>query len=284
MTNPRIILDSHVHFWDDTQARIAWVNDIPALNRPYHPSDLLADVGDATIIEKLIFVQADVDPEDSLKEVAWVSALADQYPQIAGIVAFAPLENPSAAREMLDQLNAYPLVKGVRRLIQSESAGFARGADFTDGVRLLAEYDYSFDLCVRHHQLEDVLHLVERCPDVRFVLDHIGKPDIKAGLSEPWKAHITALAANDRVWCKLSGLVTEADHEIWTTRELAPYVDHILESFGTGRVMFGSDWPVVRLATSYPQWLNAITELTAQLDSTALHSLFYANAAAFYRV
>lgn len=278
------IIDSHVHFWDDTQAHITWVNDLPALNRPYHPPDLLAEVGDSAAIEKLIFVQADVAAEDSLKEVAWVTSLAAQYPQIAGIVAFAPLESSDAAREMLDQLKTYPLVKGIRRLIQSEAAGFARDAEFIDGVRLLAEYGYSFDICIKHHQLEDVIYLVERCPDVRFVLDHIGKPDIKTGLLEPWKAHITALAAYDRVWCKLSGLVTEADNDAWTPDDLAPYVGHILDAFGTDRVMFGSDWPVVRLASTYSRWLGTLTDLTAHLDSTALHKLFYANAAGFYQI
>lgn len=282
MTIPNKIIDSHVHFWDNAQARITWVNDLPILNRPYHPPDLLVTAGDSTTIDKLIFVQADVAAEDSLREVAWVSALAAQYPQIAGIVAFAPLENPHAAREALNQLKDYPLVKGVRRLIQSEAAGFARDVDFIDGVRLLAEYDYTFDICIRHHQLEDVLFLVERCPDVRFVLDHIGKPDIKAGLLEPWKTHITALAAYDRVWCKLSGLVTEADADAWTPEDLAPYVGHILDSFGADRVMFGSDWPVVRLASTYTRWLETLTDLTGHLDPTALHKLFYANAAAFY--
>ena len=199
-------------------------------------------------------------------------------------MAFAPLEKGESVRPALIEQNQRPLVKGVRRLIESKPAGFSVQPDFVLGVQLLAEYDLSCDLCLRHFQLPEVTRLVRQCPRVSFVLDHIGKPDIKNGLLDPWRQDTAELASLPNVMCKLSGLVTQADWQHWTAADLQPYIDHVLEVFGPDRIMYGSDSPVAVLAATYPQWVETLMEATRSLSNPEQEKLFYRNAAKFYRL
>jgi L-fuconolactonase len=156
--------------------------------------------------------------------------------------------------------------------------------DFIQGVQLLAEYSLSFDICIYHYQLAGVIELVRQCPDVSFMLDHIGKPGIAAGLRQPWQAQIIELAALPNVMCKISGLVTEADLQHWRFEDLEPYVTHVLTAFGEDRVAFGSDWPVVLLAADYRRWVETLDQLTSHLTSTAQKKLWSENTRRFYRL
>lgn len=277
------VIDSHVHFWNPERLDYPWLADVPSLNRAFLPADLPPDTPGLTLAG-VVFVQADCSPEQGQDEVAWVSQLADHDPRIRAIVAFAPLEHPETARVALAALRSYPLVRGIRRLIQSEPDGFAAQPAFIEGVRLLAEYGYTFDICARHHQLGDVVELVAACPQVSFVLDHIGKPDIASGALDPWREHISALAAHPNVTCKLSGLVTEADAAHWRPADLQPYIDHVLHAFGTARLMFGSDWPVVNLAADYPRWASVALDALRGISPQERRACFYDNARAFYRL
>jgi L-fuconolactonase len=176
-------------------------------------------------------------------------------------------------------------VKGVRRLIQSEAdVEFCLQPGFVCGVKLLGRHELSFDLCLNHRQLANTIKLVRRCPGVRFVLDHIAKPDIKAGLLDPWRAELRELSRMENVWCKLSGLVTEADHAKWKSADLKPYIEHVVECFGFDRVMFGGDWPVSTLASDYPRWVTTLDEALSGSSPDELHRLYVRNAEAFYRV
>ena len=275
------IVDSHIHFWDSNELQYDWLAGLSAINRPFLPQDLSSDAAEIAL-EKIVFVQCDCIPEQSMQEVAWVSSLAQNEPRIQAIVAFAPLEQGDRVQEHLQKLTQYPLVKGVRRLIQSEGDGFCIQPDFVKSVQLLAAFGYSFDICIMHHQMGDVLKLVEKCPDVSFVLDHIGKPGIKDGLRDPWQDQIAALAAFPNVACKISGLVTEADWEAWTRAEFKPYSDHVIAIFGPDKVMYGGDWPVSTLATSYQEWYQTLNWATIDLSIGARHKLFYQNAISFY--
>jgi L-fuconolactonase len=277
------IIDSHIHFWNPQHLRYTWLDDLPTLNKSYLPANLPSS-GDGWTMEKLVFVQADCIEEDALNEADWVSSLAKHDARIAGIVAYAPLQMDDMAREYLKHLKHHRLVKGVRRLIQSEPLGFCTQPRFVRGVQMLSEFDYSFDICIKHPQMNDAIELVRQCPNVQFVLDHVGKPDIKAGLRDPWREQIKTLALFPNVMCKISGLVTEADHAHWTPADLQPYIDHVLEVFGIDRVMFGGDYPVVELASSYERWLTTIIAATASLSQSEKHKLFYANAYQFYRL
>jgi len=277
------LIDSHVHFWDPAYLRYEWLTDLPAIHRPFLPDDLREQAGDLSLAG-FVFVQADCVPEDALQEAVWVAQLAETETQIQGIVAFAPLEQGNEARRVLDELAQMPLVKGVRRLIQSEAPGFASQPAFVAGVQALTDYGFSFDICILHHQLGDVLQLVEQCPEGHFVLDHLGKPDARTPSFEPWARQIIELARFPNVYCKLSGLVTEADHQTWTREELKPYIDHAIQAFGLDRVMYGGDWPVSLLATTYQEWVEALRWATADLNATDQHKLFYQNTQHFYKL
>ena len=277
------LIDSHVHFWDPANLRYDWLAGSPAIQHAFLPEQLPRQ-GPGWQLAGLVFVQADCAAEQGQAEVEWVAGLAAQHPVIRGIVAFAPLERGEGARPQLEWLGSQPLVKGVRRLLQAEPAGFAVRPDLVHGVSLLAEYGLSFDLCVRNDQLAEVLELVRQCPSVAFILDHIGNPDIEAGRHEPWRYDLAALAALPNLRCKVSGVVTRADHQHWTPAELRPYIQYVLETFGPERVIYGSDWPVMTLAARYEQWVAALQEAAGSLSAADKQKLFHDNARAFYRL
>jgi L-fuconolactonase len=181
-------------------------------------------------------------------------------------------------------LKAFPLVKGVRRLIQSEAPGFARQPEFIQGVQQLAQFGFSFDICIVHTQMSEAIELVSQCPEVAFVLDHFGKPAIADRRLEPWTTQMRTLAQFPHVWCKLSGLVTEADHQNWTVGDLRPYLEVTLDAFGPQRLMFGGDWPVSELAASYQQWVETADALLAALSEADRRRVFFENAQTFYRL
>ena len=278
------IVDTHVHLWDVNRLRYPWLDDIPLLNRPYLPADFRDAHGDIRV-DKIVFLQAEVEPAQFLDEARWVASLAEEEPRLAGMVPWAPLEDGDRAAAALDRLAEIPQVKGVRRIIQFEpDLDFCLRPDFVRGVQLLEQYGFSFDLCISHAQLANTIELVRQCPNIQFVLDHIGKPDIAAGLLEPWKSELSELARIPNVRCKLSGIVTEADHETWTRDDLTPYVDHVVESFGFDRVMFGGDWPVVLNASPYVRWVQTLQRALAGSSESELRRAFRDNAIDFYRL
>lgn len=278
------IVDTHVHLWDVNRLRYPWLDDIPLLNRPYLPADFRAAHGEIRV-DKIVFLQAEVEPAQFLDEARWVASLAEEEPRLVGMVPWAPLEDGDRAAAALDRLAEIPQVKGVRRIIQFEpDLDFCLRPDFVRGVQLLERYGFSFDLCISHAQLANTIELVRQCPNIQFVLDHIGKPDIAAGLLEPWKSELSELARIPNVRCKLSGIVTEADHETWTRDDLTPYVDHVVESFGFDRVMFGGDWPVVLNASPYVRWVQTLQRALAGLSESELRRAFRDNAIDFYRL
>lgn len=278
------IVDTHVHLWHPDHLRYPWLAEVPALNRPY----LLKDYTEASgrvDVASMVFVQCDTHPDDGLKETAWVTSLATTAePRLQGIVAWAPLEEGEQVAPFIEKLAENPLVKGVRRLIQSESVDFCVRPEFVNGVRTLARYGLSFDLCIFHPQLANAIQLVEACPDVQFILDHIGKPDIRAQRLEPWCSEIRTLAGLPNVHCKISGVVTEADFEAWTLSDIRPYLEHVIDCFGFDRVMYGSDWPVSTQATDYEGWVRTLSEAVSGCSAEERDKLFRANAIRFYRL
>lgn len=278
------IVDTHVHLWDPKRLRYRWLDNIEKLNRPYLPADYDASCG-SIHVEKFVFVQCDCLPEQNLQEVAFVNDLAEKDGRISGIVAFAPVERGASVRAELKQLADKPRVKGVRRLLQSEAdVQFCLQPAFLEGVAQLAEFGLSFDICVKHPQLRSSVELVRRVPQVSFVLDHIAKPDIRAGLLDPWRAELRALSKLPNVYCKISGLVTEADFESWKPADLRPYIDHVMDCFGPQRVMFGSDWPVVLLASRYDRWAEALRDALSDLTADERRQVFHDNAEDIYRL
>ncbi len=277
------VVDSHVHLWDPNQLSYAWHKDVPALSRKFLVEEFTAAHGEVNV-ERVVFVQCDVDREYSLDEVAMVTKLAADDPRIQGIVAFAPLENGDSAKADLETLRKNGLVKGVRRLIQSEEDGFCVQPNFVKGVQSLEEFGFSFDICIYHSQLADSIKLVKQCPNVSFVLDHIGKPDIKSQKMDPWKSELKELASMANVHCKLSGLITEADHDAWKPEDLEPFLAHAIDCFGFDRLMFGGDWPVSTLAGTWLEWHAALSSHLANNSAAERKKVLHDNAIAFYRL
>ena len=278
------ILDAHVHLWDPTRFHYPWLDGIPALRRPFLPADYTAACGPVTV-DAMVFMQCETAFAQALDEARWVSALAKEEPRLRAIIPWAPLEQGEDSRAHLEALAGLPLVKGVRRLIQSETdPEFCLQPGFVKGVQTLARFGFTFDLCISHRQLANTIKLVRQCPAVTFILDHIGKPDIKNRRREPWEQELRELARLPNVACKLSGLVTEADVAQWTPQDLKPYIDHVLTCFGFDRVLFGGDWPVVTLASPSPRWVSARDWAIAGCAAEDQKKLFYRNAIRLYRI
>ncbi|HVB96733.1 MAG TPA: amidohydrolase family protein [Chloroflexota bacterium] len=279
------VIDSHVHLWDPSRFRMVWLDGNSILERPYTVTDYRSQTSGLGV-EGLVYVQVDVEPAYGLLEAEWIASVAREDPLVQGIVAWAPLEDGDRSHSFLSALrNLGTSMKGVRRLIQSEpDPNFCLRADFVRAVQSLPEFGLSFDICIQHRQLASVVELVRRCPETAFVLDHVAKPAIRDGLQDPWREQIQALAALPNVACKISGMVTEADHQNWSIADVEPYVQHIWTSFGEDRVMFGSDWPVVLQAATYRRWVETLDTLLANQTETARRKFWSENARQFYRL
>ena len=285
MMPPLPIVDAHLHLWDPTRFRMSWLDDNPLLNKPYGLADYHAHTAGIEVAA-MVYIQVDVEPPYALLEARWAAERATEDPRLGGIVPYAPLEFGEQVRAFLEALVMIsPLVKGVRRIVQSEpDPDFCLQPSFVRGTQILPEYSLSCDICINYRQLASTIELVRRCPNTSFILDHLGKPNIAGGMTEPWHAQISELASLPNVVCKVSGAVTEADHTHWTNDDLAPYIAHVLEAFGEDRVVFGGDWPVVLNASSYQRWVETLDTLTAHLSPEAKRKLWADNARRFYRI
>jgi L-fuconolactonase len=249
-----VILDAHLHVWDPAARHHDWLAAYPRLQRRFGPEDL--DVGHHDV-EGAIVVQADCRDDEARAEVRWIADLAAEHPLIRGVVAYAPLHRGLDASADLEAVAAEPLVVGIRRLLQGEPPALLRAPELVAGIRLLEALGLPFDVCVTHEQLRAVADLIAACPDVAFVLDHLGKPPIAAGVLDPWREDLARIAAHPNVMCKLSGLTTEAGAG-WRPATLRPYLDHALDVFGPGRCLVGSDWPVITLTATPERWFDVV--------------------------
>lgn len=272
-------VDAHQHFWRYSNEEYGWIDDrMAAIRRDFLPNDLAPLLRDSGI-DATVAVQA----RQSLVETDWLLDLADENDWIAGVVGWVDLTDP-AVEERLERLTFNPKLKGVRHVLQGEPDAYMAREDFNAGVAKLGRYRLTYDLLVSEQQLSSAIAFVDRHPNQRIVLDHLAKPLIVAQQLEPWRANIRELARRPNLACKLSGLVTEADFDHWTVDQLRPYVETVVEAFGSGRVLFGSDWPVCTVASSYGLWVDTLQQLIAELSKDEQARIFGGNAVNLYRL
>lgn len=275
-------MDAHLHVWDLAVRPQPWTVSTPELQRSFS----LAEIQPALTVDRfdaVIVVQTLAVPEETTD----LLALAAQEPVVAGVVGWADVTAPDLRTRLAGlaaALGGTSLV-GIRHLVQDEpDPRWLCRRDVRRGLAALADAGLAFDLLIRPHQLPAAVETAAELSQLRFVLDHGGKPDIAAGGLEPWASDIADLSLMPNVAVKLSGLVTEADHDAWTVEQLRPYADVLIEAFGPDRIMFGSDWPVCLLATSYEVWVATATALMAGLTEAERQQIFGATAARWYRL
>jgi L-fuconolactonase len=272
-------VDAHQHFWRYSNEEYGWIDDgMAAIRRDFLPGDLAPLLRDSGI-DATVAVQA----RQAMEETHWLLELARDNDWIAGVVGWVPLTEP-AIEETLRRLALNPKFKGVRHVLQGEPDAFMAREDFNAGVSRLSQFHLTYDLLVLERQLPAAIDFVDRHPNQPIVLDHLAKPMIAAQQFEPWRAKIRELARRPHVSCKLSGMVTEADYSHWTIDHLRPYVETVLEAFGADRVLFGSDWPVCTVASSYGSWVDTVQQLTAELSEDERAGIFGGNAVTLYRL
>ena len=273
-------IDCHQHFWIFDPVKHAWIDDsMTVLQRDFTP-DHLQPLLNQHDIDGSIMVQVD----QSEQETRSMLALADATPWIKAVVGWVDLKAPDIDKR-LQHYTENKKLKGFRHIVQAEpDDDFLLQADFQRGIACLTKYNYIYEILVYPKQLPAAIKLVESHPQQKFVLDHIAKPLIKAGAIEPWATHIKTLAEFDNVTCKVSGIVTEADHKHWTRADIFPYLDIVFTAFGTDRLIFGSDWPVCLLAGSYHQVIDLFNSYSEQFSKTEKQKLYGENAVSVYGI
>jgi L-fuconolactonase len=274
-----VTIDAHHHLWRYTTEDYGWIDDtMSAIRRDFIPEDISAAMVEAGI-DGAVAVQA----RQSLEETRWLLDLAENSDEIRGVVGWAPLASEDFVAVMGEFADRKKL-RGLRHILQGEADGYMLGHQFNAGVDCLQGLDLVYDVLVYERQLAEAIQFVDRHPQQIFVLDHIAKPRIRDGALEPWAAQMRELGRRSNVWCKVSGLVTEANWESWTSTELKPYLDVVVEAFGPARLMAGSDWPVCLLASSYSRWFAVLKEYFAAFSRDEQQSVFGATAAQVYKL
>jgi L-fuconolactonase len=263
-------IDSHHHFWKYSAEEYPWIGDsMAALRRDFLPAHLKAEIA-ALGIDGVVSVQA----RQTVGETEWLLSLADGNDFIKGVVGWVPLAEPGV-RDAVAKFAANPKLRAVRHVVQDEPDDrFILGADFNRGVSVLKDFGLVYDILIFERQLVPSIEFVDRHPQQVFVLDHIAKPRIGDNAIEPWRANIRELARRPNVFCKVSGMVTEADWKTWSEEQLRPYFDVVLEAFGPRRLMFGTDWPVCLAASGYARWVDVVRKFASGISAEEQEWLF----------
>lgn len=274
-------IDSHQHFWKASRGDYHWMTPaVPLLNRDYLPPDL-QPLLKKNKMDKTILVQA----AQTTEETDFLLELAARYDFIAGVIGWLDMDSPHFPRE-LELYSKKPKFLGIRPMLQDlPDDDWILRPRVIEAIKWIADRDMPFEFLTYPRHLPHVLAVLETVPGLRAVVDHVSKPEIKNRKLDPWRSWMRRIASHPNVYCKLSGMITEADHKTWTPHDLRPYVEHVLECFGDERVMFGSDWPVCLLAGSYDQVVAALqAAVKPRLDQRGEIALFGQNAATFYKL
>jgi L-fuconolactonase len=273
------LIDAHQHFWHYDPDEYGWIDDsMASLRRDFLPSDLYPEINQSGV-SGTVAVQA----RQTIAETEWLLELATENSFLRGVVGWAPIAEASFPK-LLEKLTENPKLVGLRHVVQAEPDGFLAASPFNEGINALAETGLVYDILIVERQLPEAIAFVDRHPNQIFVLDHIAKPCIAEAQLEPWARNLTQLARRENVYCKLSGMVTEASWHRWTITSLQAYVDVALEAFTPKRLMFGSDWPVCTVAATYNQWITTVGDLLASLSGEERERVFSGTAVEAYRL
>jgi L-fuconolactonase len=273
-------IDAHQHFWHYDAAEYDWIDEtMAALRRDFLPRDLKPLLESAGF-DGCVAVQA----RQTLEETRWLLELADENEFVQGVVGWVDLRSAQLPQQLREFTRNKKLV-GVRHIVQAEPDDeFMLRADFQRGIAQLAEFGLAYDVLVYPRQLPAAARLVQQFPQQRFVLDHIAKPLIAQSALDPWQTHVRALAQSPNVWCKVSGMVTEARWAEWRPEDFRPYLDVVFEAFTPARIMIGSDWPVCTVAADYRTTMGIVIDYIAQLPQEQQNAILGGNCAAFYKL
>ncbi|HLK62427.1 MAG TPA: amidohydrolase family protein [Bryobacteraceae bacterium] len=272
-------IDAHHHLWKYSSAEYGWITpEMRVIRRDFLPGDL-EQLMHHFDIEGTVAVQA----RQTIEETSWLLDLAQQHSLIRGVVGWVPLADGVRVKQSLERFAARPKLRAVRHVVQDEpDPRFILRADFNEGVNALLEFGLRYDILIFERHLPAAIEFVDRHPKQTFILDHIAKPRIKDRVVSPWDRNIRELAKRQNVYCKLSGMVTEADPKGWTPQVLQPYIDVVLESFGPRRLMYGSDWPVMLLASDYERWYRTVNAAIGKLSKAEQERIMGGTAAEAY--
>jgi L-fuconolactonase len=277
--NPASRIDSHQHFWKYNPARDSWItDDMQVIQKDFYPDDFATILAENNI-NGCVAVQADQSEE----ETNFLLDLANQHAFIKGVVGWIDLRSESVEERLLD-FSQHANLKGVRHIVQAEPSGFMKQKEFLRGIKSLQKFNLTYDILIKEHQLEEACWFVNQFPDQKFVIDHIAKPNIGKNDKIQWIKYIGSIATFPNVFCKLSGMVTEADWKNWKYADFTPYLDTVFSSFGINRVMYGSDWPVCLVAGSYKQQLGIIEQHIASFSDSEKQLVMGENATRFYNL
>lgn len=272
-------IDAHQHFWHYNPKKHEWIEDnMAVIRKDFLPSDLLP-ILQQNNFDGCIAVQADQNEI----ETEFLIDLASKHNFIKGVVGWVDLKADNI-QERLDYFKQFEIIKGFRHVLQNEVPEFMLEASFLNGINALQEFNYTYDILIFPQQLNAAFKLVKKYPTQRFVIDHIAKPYIKHGLIAHWKKDIELIAKHENVHCKISGMVTEAEYENWQSSDFLPYLDTVVNAFGTKRIMYGSDWPVCLVAATYKEMLQVVENYFNSFSETEQEDLFGKNAQNFYQL
>jgi len=276
-----MMIDAHHHMWKYTVAEYGWITpEQQVIHRDFLPEDLeplMHHFG----IEGTVAVQA----RQTLEETTWLLGLSEKHPLIRGVVGWVPLTDGANVKRSLEQYAGNRRLRGVRHIVQDEpDPRYILRKDFNEGVSALHQFGLRYDILIFERHLPAAIEFVDRHPNQTFILDHIAKPRIKDKILSPWDRNMRELAKRQNVYCKLSGMITEADPKRWTPADLQPYIDVVLAAFGPHRIMYGSDWPVMLLAGDYARWFGAVTNAIAKLSKAEQDRIMGGTAAEAYGI
>ena len=270
-------IDSHQHFWKFDPVRDSWIDEsMSEIQRDFLPEDLLPLLAENKF-SGCVAVQA----SQSEDETNFLVDLASKNDFIKGVVGWIDLRNENI-EERLQFFSNQKKLKGFRHVVQGEADDFMDGEEFRRGIKALKPFNYTYDILIFHRQLPAAVRLVKDFPEQRFVIDHIAKPDIKSGSIDSWKKGIEEIAKYDNVWCKISGMVTEADWKNWKPADLKPYLDVIFENFSADKLMYGSDWPVLNVASDYREVVKTLEDYISKFSVEDQNKIWFENANEFY--